>query len=164
MSTYELKELVSFLKKNHLKLSTAESCTGGCIAHLLSKVPKSGEILDTGFVVYSAMAKEKVLGVKKSTIEQFNLTSEEVAREMVQGAYKLSNSNVIIATTGLVGSKSIDGITPGTVCFSWLFSRENQTFLFSETAIFSGSKPHKQMLAALHALERIPFYFNSIQG
>ncbi|WP_454783548.1 CinA family protein [Legionella sp. WA2022007384] len=156
----ELTEIISFLKLNNLKLSTAESCTAGCIIHLLSKIPKSGEVLDTGFVVYSEEAKLKILGVKKKTIDEFNLTSEEVAREMAEGALKLSCGNIAISTTGIAGSKPIDGIIPGTICFAWLINHENKKVIFSETVIFSGSKSKKQKLAALYSLERIPFYFN----
>ncbi|WP_454785038.1 CinA family protein [Legionella sp. WA2024007413] len=160
MTREELTELISFLKLHNLKLSTAESCTAGCIIHLLSKIPKSGQVLDTGFVVYSEEAKLKILGVKKQTIDKFNLTSEEVAREMVEGALQLSCGNIAVSTTGIAGSKPIDGITPGTICFAWLINQGNKKRIFSETVIFSGSKPKKQKLASLYALGKIPFYFN----
>lgn len=164
MNQQELKTLISFLKFNHLKLSTAESCTSGYIIHLLSKVPKSGEVLDTGFVAYSEEAKLKILGVKKKTIEQFNLTSEEVAREMVQGALQYTSANIAVATTGIAGNKPMDGIAPGTICFAWMIKNNSKKILFSETIVFSGSKSQKQKLAAFYALEQIPFYFNQFAG
>lgn len=160
MTRQELTELISFLKINNLKLSTAESCTAGCIIHVLSKVPNSGRVLDTGFVVYSEEAKLRILGVKKKTINKFNLTSEEVAREMVEGALKLSCGNIAVATTGLAGSKPKDGIVSGTICFAWLIKQGNKKVICSETVIFSGTKSQKQKSAALYALEKIPIYFN----
>ncbi|MCW8418513.1 nicotinamide-nucleotide amidohydrolase family protein [Fluoribacter dumoffii] len=162
MNQQELRELVSFLKSHKLKLSTAESCTSGYIIHLLSKVPKSGEVLDTGFVVYSEEAKLKVLGVKKKTIKNFNLTSEEVAREMVQGALRYTQANIAVASTGIAGSKPMDGIPPGTICFAWLIKHNSKNILVSETVLFKGSKSQKQKLAAAYALKQIPFYFNKL--
>ncbi|KTD24673.1 CinA family protein [Legionella maceachernii] len=160
MNQQELKELISYLKTHQLKLSTAESCTAGYIINSLSKISNSGEVLDAGFVVYSEEAKVKVLGVRQKTIKQFNLTSEEVAKEMAHGAAKLSNANIVIATTGIAGSKPIDGIPPGTICFAWLFKKKSEAILFSETVVFSGKRSQKQNSAASYALGKIPVYYN----
>lgn len=97
----KIKAVLSYLKENHLILTTAESCTAGQIIHLLAKIPGSGECLDAGFVVYSENAKKRILNVKQNTIDDYTLTSEEVAREMAQGALKHSLANVVVATTGL---------------------------------------------------------------
>ena len=74
----DLAEIVAFLKDNRVKLTTAESCTCGLMASLLGDVPGCGKVLDSGFVVYSPDAKQKLLGVDPQTIETYGLTSEEV--------------------------------------------------------------------------------------
>lgn len=113
---------IDYLKQHRLLLTTAESCTAGKIITLLSQVEGSGACIECGYVVYSEEAKQRLLGVSAYTIKTFNLTSCEVAREMAQGALRDSPAQVAVATTGLLGPDSIDGIPPGTVCFAWAFT------------------------------------------
>jgi hypothetical protein len=81
-------ETVEYLEKTSLLLATAESCTAGRIVALLAEVPGSGSLIECGYVVYSPSAKQRLLGVRRETIEHFNLTSIEVAREMAIGVLK----------------------------------------------------------------------------
>ncbi|HWL29048.1 MAG TPA: nicotinamide-nucleotide amidohydrolase family protein, partial [Burkholderiaceae bacterium] len=85
-----IEEVAAFMKENSLMLVTAESCTAGLIAATLADIPGAGQLLDCAFVVYSPEAKQRCLSVRSETLDQFNLTSEEVAREMAHGA--LGNS------------------------------------------------------------------------
>lgn len=153
-----IESVLKYLKKNDLILTTAESCTGGKIIQLLSRIPKSGESLDTGYVVYSADAKKIVLGVQQKTIDRFTLTSEEVARQMVVGALKKSASNVVVATTGIAGSQPMDGVDPGTVCFGWGFQDGAKQQIFSDTHKFNGTRIQVIANAAAYVLKKIPFY------
>ena len=101
---YELAEQVGYaLRDLKLMLATAESCTAGTIVAMLSDIEGCGAFMDCGFVVYSSDSKQRLLDVKPSTIETFNMTSEEVAREMAAGALRNSKANVAVATTGIAG-------------------------------------------------------------
>jgi len=151
-------ETVTYLKQHNLLLATAESCTAGRIVALLAEIPGSGALVECGYVVYSPEAKQRLLGVDPKTIEHFNLTSIEVAREMVMGALRDSPANVAIATTGLCGTEDVDGIPAGTVCFAWGFVKENRVSVFTRKHRFFGSRETLQHEAALHALELLPHF------
>lgn len=153
---YECEEGVILFEKMNLILTTAESCTAGRIIHLLGKVAGSGSCLDAGYVVYSVSAKKRILGVNQSTIDTYNLTSEEVACEMVSGALKNSPANVAVATTGLAGPTSKDEIPNGTICFAWGFQIDGDRTLFSETKHFSGTRVQVITEASKYALMKIP--------
>lgn len=140
-----------------LSVVTAESCTAGLIAGSLADLPGCGKWFKSGYVTYSPEAKIHILGVQKSTIERYNLTSEEVAREMVQGVLRLSQANVAVANTGVAGPGSGDGgIAPGTVCFAWAFRLKDDIQLFSETRHFRGDRNAVRQAAAEYAITRIP--------
>lgn len=153
-----MKTIINYLKQNQLILSSAESCTAGQILSLLAHSSGCGACVDVGYVVYSETAKRAILKVKKSTINQYTLTSEEVAREMVIGTFYKSRASVVVATTGIAGSKPMNGKKPGTICFSWGFKLPDteEITLFSETKIFEGSRSKIQKQAAQYSLESIP--------
>ncbi|WP_123567716.1 CinA family protein [Pseudomonas vranovensis] len=75
-----LQGICDYLQAHGLMLTTAESCTAGCIVALLSQIPGSGCVLESGYVVYSPEAKQRLLNVSADTIDRFGLTSEAVAR------------------------------------------------------------------------------------
>jgi competence/damage-inducible protein CinA C-terminal domain len=90
-------------KSNGLHIATAESCTGGLIAGLLTEIPGSSDVVDRGFVTYSYEAKEAMLGVPMPLIVQDGAVSEAVARAMVTGALAHSNAELAVAVTGIAG-------------------------------------------------------------
>ena len=153
-----LQLLVNFMKANGLRLATAESCTAGLMASMLAEVQGAGQVLDCAFVTYSPQAKIACLGVDRSIIKRFNLTSEEVAREMVLGALNRSRANVAISNTGV--TDSIDPAIPrGMQCFAWAVKRRGaRPLVFSETARFTGSRHATRKAAATYALMRLPHY------
>lgn len=152
-----LQSATEFMDQHDLTVVTAESCTAGLIAGSLADLPGCGKWFKSGYVTYSPEAKIHILGVQKATIERFNLTSEEVAREMVQGALRLSQANVAVANTGVAGPDSGEGdIPPGTVCFAWAFRLKNDIRLFSETRHFDGDRNAVRQMAAEYAITRIP--------
>jgi nicotinamide-nucleotide amidase len=153
-----IKEVLNYLKNEHLILTTAESCTAGRVIHLLAKYAGSGQCLEAGYVVYSKQAKKRLLNVKQQTIDKFTLTSEEVAREMVVGALRDSSANAVVATTGIAGSEPMDGIPAGTICFGWGFQFSGKMFIYSETQHFEGKKVQVLTDAAKYALVKIPSY------
>jgi PncC family amidohydrolase len=158
-------QVVSFLTSQGLKLATAESCTGGQIASYLASVPGSGACLDVGFVSYSPSGKAGFLGVRETTMEESGLTSEEVAREMAEGALRQEGccAEVAVSNTGLADAAPEGGPPAGTQCFAWSFrTRNGELFTFAETRQFPGKRNDVRSAAALYALSRIEHYFNQL--
>src|SRR5205823_14418634 len=85
------------------RIASADSCTGGHIAGLLSEIPGSSDVFDRGFVVYSDRAKSDLLGVPVDLITGHVAVSEAVARAMAEGAVANSNSHLAVAVTGIAG-------------------------------------------------------------
>ncbi len=86
-----------------LSLATAESCTGGLLAALLTDIPGFGHVFERGFVVYSKDAKCDLLGIARETVESCGAVSRDVALEMAQGALRRSRADIALAVTGFAG-------------------------------------------------------------
>jgi nicotinamide-nucleotide amidase len=86
-----------------LRIATAESCTGGLVAALLTEIPGSSAVVERGFVTYSNAAKAEMLGVPPDLIAQHGAVSEVVARAMAEGALARSGADVAVAVTGIAG-------------------------------------------------------------
>jgi nicotinamide-nucleotide amidase len=157
------EDTVKYLRDNFLVLTTAESCTAGKIVMLLSEVEGSGQFIECGYVVYSQQAKQRLLHVSPHTIEAFNLTSVEVAREMALGALRDSTANVSVATTGILGPEDVDGIPAGTICFAWAFQSEGDYRVFSHEHRFFGTRCQVQTKATEYALQRLPHFHNQAE-
>jgi nicotinamide-nucleotide amidase len=99
----EGEELLSALQHRGLRLATAESCTGGLLAGLLTENPGASATLERGFVTYSNEAKTEVLGVEPQLIERCGAVSEEVARAMAEGALSRAPVEITLALTGIAG-------------------------------------------------------------
>ena len=131
--------IVEYLRQHDLRLTTAESCTAGKIVTLLAEVPGSGDLIESGYVVYSSEAKQRLLNVNPHTIETFNLTSCEVAREMALGALLDSTANVAVATTGIllmiIGEAPQQALLGDDLEFGWI------SIDFSNPKIPCGSEP-----------------------
>ena len=84
-------------------IATAESCTGGLVAGVLTEVPGSSAVVERGFVTYSNEAKTELLGVPKDLIAAHGAVSEPVARAMAEGALARSRAQVAVAITGVAG-------------------------------------------------------------
>lgn len=160
-----IEDVAAFMKEKSLMLVTAESCTAGLIAATLADIPGAGQLLDCAFVVYSPEAKQRCLAVSPETLEQFNLTSEEVAREMAQGALSSSRANVSVSNTGVTDDTDKD-IPAGTQCFAWAFEigAADEEKIFSETQRFSGDRVSIREASANYALQRIPHYFSLLNS
>jgi nicotinamide-nucleotide amidase len=97
------EELLATARAQSLRLVTAESCTGGLIAGLLTEIPGSSDVVERGFVTYSNQAKEDLLGVPADLIHRHGAVSAEVARAMAQGALEHSLAQLAVAVTGIAG-------------------------------------------------------------
>lgn len=95
--------IAALLEKKNIKVSTAESCTGGLVAAALVNVAGISNWFEEGYVTYSNTAKQKLLGVDKDTLEQFGAVSEQTARQMAIGAAKAAGCQAAVATTGIAG-------------------------------------------------------------
>jgi nicotinamide-nucleotide amidase len=95
--------LLTKAKAGGVRIATAESCTGGLIAALLTEIPGSSDVFGRGFVTYSNKAKEDMLGVPAATLRQYGAVSEAVARIMAEGAIRNSTAQLSVAVTGIAG-------------------------------------------------------------
>ena len=86
-----------------LKVSTAESCTGGLVAAALTEIAGSSDVVDRGFVTYSNAAKQALLGVSAQLLADFGAVSAGVARAMAEGAVEASDADLAVAITGIAG-------------------------------------------------------------
>jgi nicotinamide-nucleotide amidase len=96
-------DLLGQLRAAGLRVATAESCTGGLIASILTEVPGSSDVFERGFVTYSNAAKSEALGVSPRVIDAEGAVSEAVARAMASGALAHSAADVAVAVTGVAG-------------------------------------------------------------
>jgi nicotinamide-nucleotide amidase len=114
------QKVLQLLRERGASLATAESCTGGLIASMLTRVPGSSEGFHAGFVTYSNAIKQSVLGVRESTLAQHGAVSEEVVREMALGALQRSGADYAIAVSGIAGPDGGSAEKPvGTVWLAW---------------------------------------------
>jgi nicotinamide-nucleotide amidase len=90
-------------RERGIMIATAESCTGGLVAGLLTEVAGSSTVVDRGFVTYSNEAKQQMLGVPADLIEAHGAVSEPVARAMAEGAQRHSRAQLTVAITGVAG-------------------------------------------------------------
>jgi nicotinamide-nucleotide amidase len=103
-----------------MKLASAESCTGGWLAKVITEVPGSSAWFDCAFVAYSYDAKEAMLGVSRQILEQHGAVSRETVVEMVRGALSRSRADVAVAITGIAGPGGGTRDKPvGTVWIAW---------------------------------------------
>ena len=100
-----------------VRIATAESCTGGMIAARLTDVPGSSDVVERGFVTYSNAAKVEMLGVREATLAAHGAVSEEVAREMADGALARSGAGLAVSVTGIAGPGGSEFKPEGRVCF-----------------------------------------------
>jgi nicotinamide-nucleotide amidase len=109
--------LLALARRRKVMIATAESCTGGLIAGAITDIAGSSDIFDRGFVTYSNAAKTDMLGVHAVTLEHFGAVSEEVAREMADGALARSAADLAISVTGIAGPGGSGHKPEGRVCF-----------------------------------------------
>jgi nicotinamide-nucleotide amidase len=95
--------LLEACRAKSLRIATAESCTGGLVAALLTEIPGSSDVFDRGFVTYSNAAKTQMLGVSEVIIDACGAVSPEVARAMADGALTHSKADIAVAITGVAG-------------------------------------------------------------
>nr|VFK38791.1 MAG: nicotinamide-nucleotide amidase [Candidatus Kentron sp. TC] len=141
-------------------LTTAESCTGGWIAEAITSIAGGSAWFDRGFVTYSNLSKQEMLGVSGATLETHGAVSEAVAREMVVGALSHSSiAHVGLAVSGIAGPGGGAPDKPvGMVCFAWAVGNpenEQPIRLASVTKHFSGDRRSIRQQAVIAGLRGV---------
>jgi nicotinamide-nucleotide amidase len=139
------------LRERSLTLATAESCTGGWAAQVVTHSAGSSAWFERGFVTYANEAKIEMLGVRPTTLAEYGAVSLETAAEMATGALNNSNALISLSITGIAGpTGGSPGKPVGTVCFAWCL--RGQTAI-AERCQFGGNRESIRRLAVIHALE-----------
>ncbi|MET1756669.1 CinA family protein [Novosphingobium sp. RD2P27] len=102
------ESMLTLACKKDLKIATAESCTGGLIAALLTDIPNCSHAFERGFVVYAPVAKSELLSIPLERIERFGVVSKEIAVDMALGALKASHADIAVSVTGYAGPGGSD--------------------------------------------------------
>ena len=95
--------LLDTCRRKKLTIATAESCTGGLVAGMLSEIPGVSSMLDRGFITYSNDAKRDMLGVSAQTLDTYGAVSSQTAEEMVRGALARAPVDLAVSVTGIAG-------------------------------------------------------------
>ena len=130
-SDLPMQEILSeILEKTEWKLALAESCTGGCIAHLQTQIPGASGYLQGSIVCYQPEVKVNLVNVAQSTIDTKGIVSEDVALEMAQGAAKVLKADIGFGITGWLDGQGDDKAPGGTVCMAVAMGEKTTTKTF----------------------------------
>ena len=139
------------LKVGNLSLTTAESCTGGWVAKVMTDIEGSSAWFDRGFVTYTNESKQEMLGVSVETLSTRGAVSEATVREMAQGALQHSHADLSLAISGIAGPGGGSDEKPvGTVWMAW---SGRDGWLQTRKEIFSGDRNAVRMQAVFAALQ-----------
>ena len=139
--------IVDYAKKNHLTISSAESCTGGLIAHLITSISGSSEVFNGTVVSYANSAKINLINVSEKTIKKFGAVSEEVAREMAKGQKALA-TDYAVSTSGVAGPLGGSEEKPvGTVAIAIAGQKETVSKLIQVPRIFDRAEMKERFAA-----------------
>ena len=116
-------KIAKILTEKGLTISTAESCTGGLLSSKLTDVSGSSAFVHLNFVTYSNEAKNKILNVKKETLEKFGAVSEECAYEMACGLYNATGADICVSTTGIAGPTGGSAEKPVGLMYSAIYTK-----------------------------------------
>lgn len=131
-------------------LTTAESCTGGWVAEVVTATAGSSAWFDCGFITYSNAAKQRLLGVLPATLATHGAVSEPVALELARGALLNSSATVALSITGIAGpGGAVPGKPVGTVCFGWALKDGAER---TETCHFAGDREAVRRSSVCHTL------------
>lgn len=136
------------MKQKGTSVSTAESCTGGNVAKMLTSVSGSSTYFNGSLVAYSEKIKQDVLGVNPETILKHGVVSEQVVVEMALSSKRLFNSDFAISTSGLADLKDVEGVRGGTICIAVATPKS----VYSQTVIFNTSRNENILRASNAAL------------
>ena len=149
----DMIELQNLLLNNKKTITTAESCTGGLIASMITKISGSSNIFNGAIITYSNKIKNQELNVKNETLEKFGAVSIEVVNEMLDGVIKKFDANFAIAVSGIAGPTGGTKNKPvGTVVIG-ICDDKNQKII--DIHNFNGTREEVQIQAAKTSLKEI---------
>jgi len=126
---HEARALLSELQQRAMTLATAESCTGGLLAGLLTEIPGASATVERGFITYSNAAKSALLGVDARLIADVGAVSEQVARAMAEGALAHAPVNMAVAVTGIAGPDGGTADKPVGLVYLAVAMKEHRTLV-----------------------------------
>lgn len=138
----EARDVLDVCRQGGLMLTTAESCTGGLVAAILTDIAGSSDVVERGFITYSNAAKIQMLGVPAETIATHGAVSEQTARAMAEGALARSRADISVSVTGIAGPGGGSADKPVGLVHLACARRENETL-------------HRRMLFGDQGRERV---------
>lgn len=151
--------VIEKLKEKHIKVATAESCTGGLIAKRITDVPGASEVFDCGIISYANEIKHRVLGVSEDDLKKYGAVSEPVARQMAQGALKVSGADIAVSVTGIAGPDSDSTNKPVGLVYIGLADRDN--VWVRELRTSRKDRSYNRYVSASNALNMIRLYIDN---
>lgn len=151
--------VIEKLKEKHIKVTTAESCTGGLIAKRITDVPGASEVFDCGIISYANEIKHRVLGVSEDDLNKYGAVSEPVARQMAQGALKVSGADIAVSVTGIAGPDSDSTNKPVGLVYIGLADRDN--VWVRELRTSRKDRSYNRYVSASNALNMIRLYIDN---
>ncbi len=127
LKLYKLaSEIINKCRSKKFKISVAESCTGGLISSIITSIPGSSDVFECGFITYSNNSKKKFLNVSQNTLSLYGAVSEEVVIEMINGLKLHTQSDILLAISGIAGPGGGTKDKPeGLVWISYAFKNNN---------------------------------------
>lgn len=151
--------VIEKLKEKHIKVATAESCTGGLIAKRITDVPGASEVFDCGIISYANEIKHRVLGVSEDDLNKYGAVSEPVARQMARGALKVSGADIAVSVTGIAGPDSDSTNKPVGLVYIGLADRDN--VWVRELRTSRKDRSYNRYVSASNALNMIRLYIDN---
>ena len=155
-----MDKLNSILSKRNLKIAIAESCTGGLLSTALTAAAGASTFFDRGFITYSNVSKQEMLGVSQDILDMYGAVSQQCANAMAMGALKYSKANISVAVTGIAGPNGGDEQRPvGLVYIATAVSGKQPEVTRCD---FSGSRTEIREKTCRRAIELLIETVNSI--
>lgn len=145
--------LLDACRAKGVRLATAESCTGGLIAAVLTAIAGSSDVVERGFIAYSNAAKIELLGVPAELINAVGAVSEQVAQRMAEGALQRSHADIAVSVTGVAGPGG--GSVEKPVGLVWFGLAQRSCPVTSERRIFPGGRTAIRIAIVEHAFALI---------
>lgn len=155
------REAVELLKSSGMKISFAESCTGGMLSKLITDVSGASSVFECGVISYSNRIKTDVLGVDVVTIKEYTQVSEQTALEMAERVKNLANADIGISTTGASGPAS-EADTQAGVSFTALCCNQDKKCILIDTRQYSFDREQNRLYTAKCALRLVCDYIKNL--
>ena len=153
------QNVVNLLIEKKLKITSAESCTGGLFSSYITSVSGSSECFEGSFVTYSNEVKHKMIGVREETLSKYGAVSEECVLEMAENSRKIMNSDISIAISGIAGPNGGTEEKPVGLVFVCIAA---ENYIKPYKNIFYGDRDNIRNLSVLFALDLVENYIKNL--